>query len=111
MTIGYLQSMPLRISYNDEFWDSCKLIEVYPIRDSNWEYSPKYNKIMLKPSVSKNYDIDPWARLIRAWEHKDRDGEILTGGWCWLYEDKLEITFEVRFTTVAGKSVRLFRLE
>lgn len=111
MTIGYLQSMPLRISHNDEFWDSCKLIETYPISDSNWEYSPKSNKIMLKPSASKNYDVDPWSRLIRAWEYKDKDGEILTGGWSWLYEDKLEITLGVRFTTVAGKSVRLFRLE
>jgi len=106
---GYFQSMPVKVSHSDEFWNASDLIKKYPIKDNNWKYNKKLNKIILPNEASSKYDFDPWSRLIITWEYTDIDDRVLTGGWSWMFDDESKSVFEIRFSTVAGKAIKLYK--
>ena len=108
---SYSQSLPLYIQHNDIQWDATELVQNnYPIENDNWELQ-EGNFLMLKENSPFDHNYDPWNRQLRAWQFLDIDGHLLDcKGWTMKLTSKIAASlYEIRYTTVAGKSIPLWR--
>ena len=108
---SYADNIPLYIQHNDIQWDAFDLINNnYPIENDNWELQ-NGNFLLLKENVPFDHDYDPWNRKMRAWQFLDTDGHLIEcKAWTMQMANKMVSSiYEIRYTTVAGKSIPLWR--
>jgi hypothetical protein len=112
---SYGEIIPLYIQHNDIQWDAHELVTShYPIVNDCWEWQPG-NFLILKKGSPKDYNLDPWNRKLRPWQFLDLDNHVVDcKGWGTMFNNRKSIAdalYEIRYTTVEGKCIPLWKHE
>ena len=108
---SYEESIPLYVQHNDIQWDAFELVNHnYPIENKHWELNGG-GFLLFKENAPFDHDYDPWNRKMRAWQFLDKDGFIIEcKGWTTqLTSNNASTLYEIRYTTIEGKCIPLWR--
>ena len=113
--MSYQNHVPVYIEHSDIQWDAKDLVETYyPIENNNWVLENDHF-FLLKKGSPKDYSFDPWNRKLRPWQFLDLDNHVVDcKGWGTLFPNRKSVAdmlYEIRYTTIEGKSVPLWRHE
>jgi len=100
--------------YSGKQWAEPRLIKQYPTTNDAWHIGRQediaYERYIVLDENNLHEAKDPWERYMRPWRKNDTD----TTTFAWsdtepVYDLAENLEYQFRWTTVAGKRIKLWR--